>query len=74
VLDAALEGLVSHLTSADGGADLEQAREAFHARTGRVEPGDPFYETHIRFLLDRYLCEWRSADGSAVRAGNEQEG
>ncbi|HJL20291.1 MAG TPA: hypothetical protein RMH99_31780 [Sandaracinaceae bacterium LLY-WYZ-13_1] len=64
MLDAALEGLVAHLTSADGGADLERARAWFHERTGAIEPGEPWYESRIRFFFDDYLCEWRSADGT----------
>jgi hypothetical protein len=80
VLDAALEGLVAHLTSADGGADLERARAAFRARTGPVEPGEPLYESLIQLFFDHYLCEWRSEDGTrpperslASGAGSERE-
>lgn len=64
MLEAVLERLVSHLTSADGGADLERARETFHRHGGQVDAGEPLYESHIQLFLDHYLCDWRAEDGS----------
>ena len=59
--EATLESIVARLTAADGGADLDAARVEFHERTGEFSDGDPSYESRIRFFLDDYLCEWRTA-------------
>ncbi|MCZ7680444.1 MAG: hypothetical protein M5U28_17440 [Sandaracinaceae bacterium] len=64
MLEEALETLVRRATEADGGLDLAAAREAFHARTGEIAPGDPDYEQRIAFFLDWYLCAWISPDGT----------
>lgn len=64
MLEEALETLVRRATEQDGGADLAAAREAFHATTGEIAPGDPDYEQRIAFFLDWYLCGWISPSGT----------
>ncbi|MEC7525918.1 MAG: hypothetical protein VYE22_38910 [Myxococcota bacterium] len=64
MLDAAFDALTQQLTDADGGADLDRAREAFCARTGDFGLEDAFYEARTRALFDFWLCDWVGADGT----------